>query len=90
MEDYKLLSTFKSTHSALRFEKIIKDQNIYTRMVPVPRQISTSCGIAGKIKKEDMVDIIDICQKYELDFDRIYKVYVDKEREPEILYQNKE
>jgi len=88
MKDSKLLVVFKSTHSALRFEKVIKDNNLYTRMVPVPRQISTSCGIAGRIKKEDMADIIDVCQKYELDFHKIYRVYIDKSKEPEIVVTN--
>ncbi len=85
MKDNKLLITFKSTHSALKFEKIIKDNNLYTRMVPVPRQISTSCGIAGRIKEEEIKEIINICQEYELDFHNIYRVYIDKSREPDII-----
>lgn len=90
MKEYKLLMTFKSTHSALRFEKVIKDNNLYTRMVPVPRQISTSCGIAGKIEEEEMKEIIDICREHKLDFDKICKVYSDKSKKPEVINKNKE
>jgi hypothetical protein len=45
MDKYYII-TFKSTHLAMRTERVLDSLNI--EMIPTPRQISTSCGIAIK------------------------------------------
>ena len=37
---------FPSTHYAIRAEKIISNKALKFKMVPVPRSISSSCGVA--------------------------------------------
>jgi hypothetical protein len=36
---------FKSVHHALRSEKILKELDIPHKLIPVPRHISSDCGI---------------------------------------------
>jgi hypothetical protein len=36
---------FESVSHALRAEKIIKAENIPCKLIPVPRQISSDCGV---------------------------------------------
>lgn len=36
---------FDSVHHALRSEKILKDKGIPHKLIPVPRHISSDCGI---------------------------------------------
>lgn len=38
--------TFPSTHAALRAEKRLKEKGFCGELVPVPREISASCGLA--------------------------------------------
>ena len=38
--------TFSTTHYALRAEALLKSSPLEYKMVPVPRSISSSCGIA--------------------------------------------
>jgi len=51
MEKYNII-TFHSTYLALRFEKLLKSNKIYVKIIPVPRRISTSCGLAGRFLKK--------------------------------------
>jgi hypothetical protein len=38
--------TFKSVHSALKAEKVLKENGFAVGIIPVPRQLSSDCGIA--------------------------------------------
>jgi hypothetical protein len=44
MEDYSVI-LFDSVHHALRSEKILKELGIPHKLIPVPRHISSDCGI---------------------------------------------
>lgn len=50
MNEYYLY-TFASTHAAIQTEKTLKPAE--SRVMPVPRFISASCGIAVSIKPEN-------------------------------------
>ncbi|MDD5823199.1 MAG: DUF3343 domain-containing protein [Firmicutes bacterium] len=50
MNDYYLY-TFASTHAAILTEKLLKPAE--SRIMPVPRFISASCGISVMIKPEN-------------------------------------
>ncbi|HZK24842.1 MAG TPA: DUF3343 domain-containing protein [Oscillospiraceae bacterium] len=49
MDNY-YVATFYSTSQALRFEKTVLKQELAVRMIPVPRVISSSCGLAARIE----------------------------------------
>lgn len=40
------IATFDTTHMALRFEKICRNAGYNVRIIPVPRDLSASCGFA--------------------------------------------
>ncbi len=40
------LATFDTTHMALFFEKACRAYGLDVKIIPVPRQISASCGLA--------------------------------------------
>ena len=44
MEKYHVI-LFDSVHHALRSEKILKESGIPHKLIPVPRHISSDCGI---------------------------------------------
>lgn len=49
------------THSgAIKFERKLKSKNIEYKLMPVPRKLSSSCGICAKFKfDKDLVELID-------------------------------
>lgn len=40
------IATFETTHMALLFERSCRADSIKVKIIPVPRQISASCGLA--------------------------------------------
>ncbi len=42
----RIILTFSNTHDAIRMEKLCREQGVPGRLIPVPRQISASCGLA--------------------------------------------
>ena len=49
----KKVITFNSTTDAIAFEKYCHDKEIPGRLIPVPREISASCGICWAVPVED-------------------------------------
>ena len=56
IEQYGIL-TFDSTHHAIKAESDLKKNDIKTKTIPTPRDITLSCGIAIRGSVEDL-DII--------------------------------
>jgi hypothetical protein len=78
------VATFHSVHEALHFEKIIKAEGLELQLVPVPREISSSCGIAAKFSPELRPQIEDIADREQLEIDGVY-VLEEKARKKNIL-----
>lgn len=51
-EQMKVLLVYSVSH-ALRIEKILKDRRIRCKLVPVPRNLSSDCGICLRFKEAD-------------------------------------
>ena len=47
------IATFDTTHMALFFEKSCRSIGLKVKIVPVPREISSSCGLACSYPCED-------------------------------------
>ncbi len=72
----KLLLTFPSVHYAMKAEKALIGEGYETKMIPTPRDISTSCGLCLLLS----VDLLERVETGEpkLEIERLY-VY-DKEK----------
>ncbi len=44
---------FHTTNHAFRAEKILREADIDCRMVPVPRHLSSDCGMCARISSAD-------------------------------------
>lgn len=73
MEDYCVI-TFQITQHALIFEKNMKDLGYSIKLMPVPRQISSSCGTAAKISCEQKEEILNICNEKNLPLEGFHKI----------------
>lgn len=46
VKQFKLIVVFPTTTSAMVMEKICVEQRVPGRLIPVPREITTGCGMA--------------------------------------------
>ncbi len=68
----KILLTFASIHYVLKAEKIIKKQGLFTDMIPVPKEISSDCGMALLIYEKDLTEIKSLLNEKGLKPEGIY------------------
>lgn len=61
-KELKLIVTFHTTADAMAMEKACKDLNAPGRLIPVPRVISSGCGLAwcaGLDEREVIKEVLD-------------------------------
>ena len=59
----KYMVTFHSHFGAMSYFKTLKKQGISTKIMPVPRKVSSSCGICVCYEYDSVIDL----DGYELD-----------------------
>lgn len=64
--------TFHSISEALNFEKVMQAQGLNVRLIPVPREISSSCGMAAKLALEDQKKVLNLAEEKNLIWDGVY------------------
>ncbi len=69
MDGYGVILTFSTGHS-VRAEKVLGTAGIGTKMIPVPRHISSDCGSAIRIKAEDRETALGILESNGVPYDR--------------------
>lgn len=64
--------TFDTISEALRFEKELKNSNIYVKLMPVPRRFSSSCGTCAAIEKNDLEEVELLISEKNLIYHELY------------------
>ncbi|QEK13442.1 DUF3343 domain-containing protein [Crassaminicella thermophila] len=71
MKEY--IAVFFTHSGAIKFNRKAKKNNIHCELMPVPRKLSSNCGIGAKFSYED-----DIANIIDEEIEKIFKVN-DKE-----------
>lgn len=58
---------FHSTTGALQAEKRLKEKGIATKLIPVPRQLSSDCGVCLRFQREDEPKIKKLLEEERID-----------------------
>ena len=74
MEDIYCVVTFQITQHALIFEKNMKELGYVVKLMPVPRQVSSSCGTAARIDCDKKQEILNLCRDKELPIEGFHKI----------------
>lgn len=74
LTEYYCIITFNSTYHALKFEKIFKEKGLSVKLMPVPRQISSSCGTAAEISCDDEDNAIKITKEFDIEIDKLHRL----------------
>lgn len=72
MDQYNYM-TFKSVSYAMKVETALKRNNIKFKIIPVPRSISSSCGLCVRFCKEDLEQLKTIIANNSLVYENIYQ-----------------
>jgi hypothetical protein len=73
MEENYIITTFYSTHLALKFESLLKKNDLKVKIIPVPRQISASCGLAGRALSKDYDAVVNLIEETSFEVEEIYE-----------------
>lgn len=79
MNEY-YVAVFDSTHYALKFEKAVRDWGFNISIMPVPREITASCGISAKLEADEIENIMALVVKNDLNVSGYYHVEVQNGR----------
>lgn len=72
-ENYSVVIFF-STSSAIRAESITEKENLKIKLIPVPRHLSSDCGVCLRFNDADKAKIEKILQDGKIEYENIYKI----------------
>ena len=64
----------QSTGHAIRAEKVLQMANIGCKLIPVPRQISSNCGVCIRVERTDVDTARIALEKNKVDFESIHEI----------------
>ena len=62
---------FGSTQRVLKAEKLLKAIGLTIKLIPVPRQISSDCGVCLRFFWEDLSQVEEVLNSHGVDLDGI-------------------
>ena len=74
------VATFHSVSQALRFEKLLQHNQLEVKIIPVPRIISSSCGIAARFPDDNLSAVTAILLRSETEAEAIYHLTYPKKK----------
>ena len=79
MKEIYCVVTFDVTQHALIFENLMMDNGIEVKLMPAPRQVSTSCGTSARVPCELESQILELCKAGDVPIDNFHTIEQKKE-----------
>jgi len=64
---------FTSNH-AFRAEKVLKDRGFIGKLVPVPRHLSSGCGVCLRIEQSVVEEVRTLLLAYHVEIDKVHEL----------------
>ena len=61
-----------ATSHAIRAEKLIKEEGIFCKLVPVPRHLSSDCGVCIRIEQVNRNKAIKILEEANIEYEGVH------------------
>ena len=74
MKDNYSVVIFYSTSAAIRTESLAQKVNLKVKLIPVPRHLSSDCGICLQFNNEDQQSIKEILAEKKIEYEDIYEI----------------
>jgi len=68
------IATFRTASMTIMFERTCRKEGIRSKIVPVPRSLSASCGFACEFPCEAIENIKQICETKKIEVDSFHEV----------------
>ena len=68
------VATFHSVSQALQFEKLLLSMKLAVKLLPVPRVISSSCGIAARFPRENLPEVERLAREAQAGLEGVYYI----------------
>ena len=68
MKNQHLVILVDSTSHALRIEQILVRNDISCKLIPVPRHLSSDCGVCVRIRTEDWEQIKELLTQHKASY----------------------
>lgn len=78
--DTRCLFVFESVHQVMKAEKLLKGQGVKIDLIPMPREISSDCGVAIELPWGSKKEALDFLQEHRLS---IFACYTKRHRKYE-------
>ena len=72
-EQYTVILVY-STSYALRAEKVLAEAGIPCKLIPVPRHLSSDCGVCVRIERADQEAALQALQAARVEMDGIHEI----------------
>lgn len=63
-----------STSQAMRIEKLLTRCEITCKLIPVPRQLSSDCGVCVRILKADMANVKTLLHAHHIEIQAMEEI----------------
>lgn len=71
-----LVVSFNKTTDAMAVEEYCLKNNITGRLIPLPKEISSGCGLAWKCPIEDKENMLKILNEINIKYDKINEIVI--------------
>ena len=73
MAEYSVVLFYSSSH-ALRAEKVLQSMGISSKMIPVPRQLSSDCGMSLRFDRADADQVARALAEHQVPINGIHPI----------------
>ena len=74
-KSWKYIVTFQTTTAAMAFENLCMQKKVPGRLIPVPKELSSGCGLAWCVPFEDAKFIDELIKDANPQYDKAAKVW---------------
>jgi hypothetical protein len=72
-EPHAVILVYSTSH-AIRIEKLLNQTGIHCKLIPVPRHLSSDCGVCVRISSVDQGPVNLVLSKAGVEIDGIYEI----------------
>ncbi len=72
-EQYAVVLVY-STSYALRAEKVLASARITCKLIPVPRHLSSDCGVCVRVRRGDLQATREVLDEAKLEIEGVYDI----------------
>ncbi|MBN1233904.1 MAG: DUF3343 domain-containing protein [Candidatus Coatesbacteria bacterium] len=76
MKEARSVILFYSSSAALKMESLAKSENLVVKLIPIPRDLSSDCGICLLVLNDDMEEIKTIIDNHRIEYEGIHDYMV--------------